>query len=335
VRRASLLRLVIALLPAACTSEEGATTGELDAAVDAAPTDSLALDSAAIIDTLPATDGATDALDVGDARDASDTTDAITAPTFPIVDPPAGFTGLPSAAPMTLTSETGKTISRVAITNPSGPCIVIHGGADIVIDHVAIGPCKGDGIQIDGKAARVTIRDSYVHDTKDNGVSAYQASGVTIRASWFARNSSGGYFLESTGILFETSSVLNVQGPIPRGQLAQLDKCTGGNVIRCNVMENRPGVSFPEDGINLYQSTGTAAAPIVVEGNRIKGGGPSTSGGGILLGDGGAASAYQVSRFNILVDPGQYGTAVAGGSHMTIQGNLVFAKKQSFTNVLI
>ncbi|MEO7092798.1 MAG: right-handed parallel beta-helix repeat-containing protein, partial [Polyangiales bacterium] len=195
-----------------------------------------------------------------------------------------------------------------------------------------LGPCKGDGVQIDGKAARVTVRDSYVHDTGGNGVSTYQVDGITITGSWFARNSSGGFFLESTGIRFEKSSVLDVQGPIPRGQLAQLDKSNGGNVIRCNIMENHLGASKPEDGINLYQSAGTAAAPIIVEGNRIKGGGPSMSGGGILLGDGGAASAYQVSRFNILVDPGQYGTAVAGGSHMTIQGNLVFAKKQAFTN---
>lgn len=98
-------------------------------------------------------------------------------------------------------------------------------------------------------------------------------------------------------------------------------------------MENRPGESNPEDGINLYVSSGTAASPIVVEGNRIRGGGPSTSGGGTLLGDGGKTSAYQISRFDVLADPGQYGTAVAGGSQMTIEGNVVYARQQAFTNV--
>ena len=320
---------------AACSSDSepgggspDVDSGGLDASFDGAALDATR-DSTSAIDS--SSDGSkTDAR--SDASDAADAADAKAALAFPIADPPAGFTGLPSSAPITISGETGKTISHVSITNPSGPCIVVHGGADVVIDHVAIGPCKGDGIQIDGHAARVTVRDSYVHDTGGVGVSTYQVSGITVTGSWFARNSSGGYFLESDTILFEKNSILNVQGPMPRGQMAQLDKSNGGNTIRCNIMENRPGESTPEDGINLYQSAGTSAAPILVEGNRIKGGGPSTSGGGILLGDGGAASAYQISRFNILADPGQYGTAVAGGSHMTIQGNLVYAKKQAFTN---
>ena len=331
--------LGVLTLVAACTARDSADGDDAgvdggDAGADVLGLDSATNDASVPTDSIASADGAKDAKDANDAK-TDVTPDAPTAPSFPIADPPAGFAGLPAAGPMTISAATGKTISRVAITNPSGPCIVIHGGADIVIDHVAIGPCKGDGIQIDGKATRVTVRDSYIHDTSSNGVSTYQVSAVSVTGSWFARNSSGGYFLESTGVRFEKSSVLNVQGPIPRGQLAQFDKVTGdaSNAVRCNVMENRPGESNPEDGINMYLSSGTAAAPIVVEGNRIRGGGPSTSGGGILLGDGGGASAYQISRFNVLVDPGQYGTSVAGGSHMTVLGNLVYAKKQSFTNV--
>jgi len=37
-------------------------------------------------------------------------------------------------------------------------------------------------------------------------------------------------------------------------------------------------------------------------------------GGGIMLGDGGGSNI--VAKNNILVDPGQYGMAVSGGSYM-------------------
>ena len=300
----------------------------LDAVADGAP--DARLDSPGDLGA-DAVDGKLDAPDAADAPDADAACDPTARLSFPIADPPPCFDGLPTAAPITLSGAAGKTIANVAITNPSGPCIVIHGGSDIVIEHVALGPCKGDGIVIDGGATRVTVRDSYVHDTVGNGVATDGVDAVTVTGTTFARNSSGGYFLVSTHVRFERNAALDVQGPGPRGQLVQFDKVTGdGNVVRCNVMENHAGKSVPEDGINMFSSTGTAASPILVEGNRIKGGGPSMSGGGILLGDGGGA--YEISRANVLADPGQYGTAVAGGSHMVIDGNRVFARKQPFTN---
>src|SRR5262249_4717665 len=63
----------------------------------------------------------------------------------------------------------------------------------------------------------------------------------------------------------------------------------------------------------------------------IVGGGPSRSGGGIMLGDNGGS--YQIAQHNILVDPGQYGIAVSSGSHMSIVDNSVFGRQQGFTNV--
>jgi hypothetical protein len=87
----------------------------------------------------------------------------------------------------------------------------------------------------------------------------------------------------------------------------------------------------PEDVINIYKSSGTADDPIQIFGNKIRGGGPSGSGGGIMTGDSGGA--YIVVRDNILVDPGQYGIAIAGGHHVQIMDNKVFGKKQSFTTV--
>jgi len=124
----------------------------------------------------------------------------------------------------------------------------------------------------------------------------------------------------------------NMQGPMPRGQLVQFNKVSGpGNRITCNVGVNLIGESRAEDAINLYGSQGEPANPIQVIGNRITGGGPSLSGGGIMLGDGGGA--YQVARSNVLSDPGQYGIGIAGGHDIEASGNMVYARQQPFTNV--
>ncbi|GJE72141.1 hypothetical protein CHKEEEPN_3694 [Methylorubrum podarium] len=124
----------------------------------------------------------------------------------------------------------------------------------------------------------------------------------------------------------------NVRGPIPAGQFVQFDKVSGaGNGISCNIGENDPGRGVPEDAISLFQSRGEPGEPILVSRNRLVGGGPSQSGGGIMLGDGGGA--YLEARDNLLIDPGQYGIAVASGHHMTIAGNVVIARPQPFTNV--
>ena len=284
---------------------DAARTADADANSDAAPVDS-------------ATDVPTDT--------------APPVPTFPLVDPPAGFGGLPSSPPLTLSNQTARTVSNLSITNTSGDCVVVHGGSDVVLEHLSIGPCSGHGIVIDSNVQRVTIRDVYVHDAGGNGVDGYQAHGVQILDSHFARVMSGAYLQSCDAVRFERNTALNVQGPIPRGQMIQFNQVrSADNVIRCNLLEDRPGESNPEDAINMFQSAGTTASPILIEGNRILGGGPSMSGGGILIGDGGGHDI--TARSNILVDPGQYGMAVPGGDHMTLASNRIYGRQQSFTNV--
>jgi hypothetical protein len=70
---------------------------------------------------------------------------------------------------------------------------------------------------------------------------------------------------------------------------------------------------------------------IIAVGNWIRGGGPSPSGGGIMTGDGGGS--YILVEDNILVNPGQYGLAIASGTHIMILNNLVYGKRLPFANV--
>ncbi|MGH9630256.1 MAG: right-handed parallel beta-helix repeat-containing protein [Bryobacteraceae bacterium] len=224
------------------------------------------------------------------------------------------------------------TLKGLRISNPTGTCIEIGNGAsNIRIEDSEIGPCRGHGIRVSG-SRQITIAGVQIHDTTENGVDIYDSHYVDVLHSTFARNRGGIYALDSRSIEVRGNRFSNARGPSPRGQFVQFDKVNGPqNRINCNYGKNTPGQSNPEDAINLHDSNGEATDPIQVIGNRIEGGGPSNSGGGILLGDSGGS--YQVAKHNVLVDPGQYGVAVAGGHHMAVTDNHVYARAQSFTNV--
>lgn len=159
---------------------------------------------------------------------------------------------------------------------------------------------------------------------------------ITIIDNSFENVQSGMVAHNSRGIKFEYNDLKNVVGPLQGGgkigNMAIFDKVTGaGNSISYNVCENISGESYPEDIINVNQSHGTLESPIMVKGNWLRGGGPSLSGGGIILGD--VGGSYQIAENNIVVDPGQYGISIAGGNNMILRNNKVFSSRKSFNNV--
>lgn len=159
---------------------------------------------------------------------------------------------------------------------------------------------------------------------------------ITIIDNTFENVQSGMVAHNSRGIKFEYNDMTNVVGPLKGGgkigNMAIFDKVTGpGNSISYNVCENISGESYPEDIINVNQSHGTSESPIMVRGNWLRGGGPSSSGGGIILGD--VGGSYQIAENNIVVDPGQYGISIAGGNNMTLRNNKVFSSRKSYNNV--
>lgn len=110
----------------------------------------------------------------------------------------------------------------------------------------------------------------------------------------------------------------------------QFNQCQGGT-IRQNYFVEAIGESNMSDIVNIYRSSGTASEYISVDNNFIYGGGPHTSGGGIMLGDN--FGDYQIAEKNILIAPGQYGIAIAGGSHNKIVNNVVMSQQYAYTNV--
>ncbi|PTR01442.1 parallel beta-helix repeat protein [Mucilaginibacter yixingensis] len=211
--------------------------------------------------------------------------------------------------------------------------ITLNGAHDITISGKSI---------VGGNVPCITLQNCYnVHITgnklsnaKAVGVYLYNCKNITVDHNYITNVSSGVYADQSVtgGIVVTYNEFYNMQGPFPRGQFVQFNNVNGkGNAISFNVGENILGKSYAEDAISLYESNGTADSPILINGNRIRGGGPSPSGGGIMLGDNGGS--YQLATNNTLVNPGQYGMAIAGGDHNSIVNNTIFGAQQSFTNV--
>ncbi|MDP4239099.1 MAG: right-handed parallel beta-helix repeat-containing protein [Bacteroidota bacterium] len=212
------------------------------------------------------------------------------------------------SSPIVLNGVHDKIISNLRIINPSGHCISLSNCSNITIQKCKLGPSEKEGVNL------------------------YNCTNITVTNCSMDSIETGVYAHGCTGIKVTYNDVSNVQGPMPRGQMVQFNNVSGaGNSISYNVGENTPGQSFPEDEISIFMSNGTATDPIQVIGNWIRGGGPSTSGGGIMIGDKGGS--YIVVQDNILVDPGQYGISVSGGNHITVSNNRIYARKQSFCNV--
>lgn len=213
--------------------------------------------------------------------------------------------------PLSYTGESNLIIKELDIVAGSGPAIELYNCNNI---HITL--CRFTN----GKTV------------KSIGVYLYKCVNVVIDYCYMNNLAAGVIASTSTQVLVSDNQMLNMVGPKPRGQFVQLINCYGtGNKIMHNRLENIMGKSNPEDAINIFQSNGTSESPIAVAYNRIRGGGPSTTGGGIALGDGGGS--YQAAYENILVNPGQYGMGIAGGSYMSILNNKIYGKLQPFTNV--
>jgi hypothetical protein len=216
-----------------------------------------------------------------------------------------------ASGPVAYSGRSNMTISNLRITTTgSSPCISLSGCSNIIITNCILGPSGGYGIELSG------------------------CSNITIGGNSFMNNTSGVLAASCTGGIFVVDNQFaNVDGPSPDGHLVQFRNCSGiGNEISYNVAEDVLGVnSNPNDLINIFESSGTAASPILISNNMLRGGGPGGSSGGILVGDEGGS--YINVTNNILVNPGQYGIAVPSGTNINIRNNEVYGQEQHFTNV--
>lgn len=202
-----------------------------------------------------------------------------------------------------------------------------------IIENIDFRNTPGNAIRVGFGVTNVEIRNCFFYKTGLEAIEIEGAANVNVHDNLFSNTYCGVYALNSKSVKVVNNEFINVYqfSGGGRGQFVQFNNVTGaGSAVENNRGENFAGESNPEDLVSMFQSHGTATSPISIKGNTFRGGGPSTSGGGIMLGDYGGS--YQVAEGNKLLDVGQYGMAIAGGQNCQILNNQIAARQQPFTN---
>jgi parallel beta-helix repeat protein len=214
-----------------------------------------------------------------------------------------------TASPISYFKKNNITISGLTISGGSLSCIQLVQCTNVRITH-----CK------------ITNSTTY-------GIALGNCSNITIDSCLITNVAGGVFAVSCTGpIRVQYNQLQNMKGPFPKGSFIQFSNVTGtGNRIQYNVCENISGQSNPEDGISSYKSSGTASDPLLIYGNKIRGGGPSTTGSGITIGDMGGS--YVTASNNIVVNSGYWGMQIAGGTYMTITGNTIYSAAFKWSHI--
>lgn len=228
-------------------------------------------------------------------------------------------------ATTTIDGQSNITIDGQTFTDGSGTCLVINDSSNITITNSTFTDCNGQGIQVEGTSSNITI----THNTFENVQTGAYFNGPT-----------------GNGFVFSYNRCTNMKGPIARGQCVQMNgvsgtghriqnnysiayrgaNCYGGPTISITVCTRKP-----EDHINIFNSGGAVGDYLQITGNYLEGGGPSTSGAGIVVGDNGGS--YINVENNFLLNTGSQGIAVAGGSFIVVNNNRIYGRRTDVSNI--
>lgn len=254
----------------------------------------------------------------------------------------------PFAAPMVVEGKSGVVIERLRFRHrmPAGQAAVQIRNSENVILRSCAFTGLGAAVLIEASRA-VRVEDCAFVDLWEHGATGPQpqiavearfSRQLTVTGNLFEFISAGLYAYQSESVVFSGNTVMNTLGPFPRGQAVQFNGVRGaGNLIQGNFVRNESKISAPQDCVNLFQSFGTKESPILVADNYVAGDpedgseGKSSSGSGIMAGDGGGG--YQVIQNNRLDSPGQAGIGVAGGGNILVQNNVVRGTQSDVSNV--
>ena len=199
------------------------------------------------------------------------------------------------------------------------------------IAHLVINDAPGVSIRL-ANCKNDTIEYCHVANGKGIAIVLYNCTGIVIQKDTIYNVPAGVLATDCRDIKVNDNVMKNMTRTRYHADFVQFDNVNGaGNRILRNKCQDDYGHSNAEDAINLYKSNGVKGDSILIMGNQIRGGGPSKTGGGIMLGDEGGS--YQSARNNILVNPGQYGIAVSGGTGMNISDNQIYSARFFYSNV--
>lgn len=175
----------------------------------------------------------------------------------------------------------------------------------------------------------VTISDKTFKDLGANviAIRLQNCTNVTIKDVDFINVAEGVLAVDSTNIKVIDSRYQNILGPHERdgsnrGNFVQFDSVNGGLIDH-----NKGKGGDTEDVVSLYQTSN-----VVVEDNQFEGTNwTSTSGSGIALSDGGGSN--NIARRNTLLNIGQVGIFIAGGTNNSIRDNVIYGEARPLSNV--
>ncbi len=256
-----------------------------------------------------------------------------------------------------LRNANGVTLQDLIISNPNGRCIDLTGARNVTIRNVTIqncgtsAPVKGHYdaglIQIEN-ASNITITNSVIDNmsakrfgsSRNNAIQIRSSTNVSVNNNAIRNvhsnikdksNDHGNRAIKIEGTTSHVSITNNRFTNAGRNavQITRV-RNAGGMVISNNTIEGRGRWdSDYEDMINLYSASGTRNDPIRISGNTLRNGGPSTSGTGIILGDGNKSAGptqFVIAEGNRLTDPGHVGINLAGGTDITVRNNTIVGR---------
>lgn len=226
---------------------------------------------------------------------------------------------------------------------PQAPTYYGGGCGTIVVENksftnMSASSQNGANVKIEG-ACNITFKNCYFGPSR--GVGAY-IRGITGPATYkfinclFALNSGGVFGEACTGvnIQIENCEFVNPWGARNcRGQILQL--AFFNNSPNTYVIDSRGesfrGEGYTEDWISNFSASGISSKYITIANNMVRGGGPSTSGGGMIAGDG--DGQYILIENNKLFNPGNYIAAAAGGGDIIIRNNMGYQEAYPWRNI--
>ncbi len=239
----------------------------------------------------------------------------------------SGIPANPATGTLVIQNQNHQVYKNLKISTDTGDCIQILDSTDITIEDSEIGPCGGDGVNING-SANIQIFDSYIHPETlspgccdhNDGIAVQNASTITIQGNVIAYGESNVEVIQAVkAVTLIGNFLLNPRGPFPRGSNFEGWHCSNITVKNNYTLSssNTNLYLYPddqEDSINFGMGS-----DFIAEGNYVTGG-QSPSGCGLIADDG--ANDVQITR-NRVVDAGQCGIGIASGTNPLVDHNRI------------
>ena len=249
------------------------------------------------------------------------------------LDPNTPAVTIATSQPVTITNSNIQSMSGLIITSVSGANITVTNTTGWALNPNVAGQSPGRFLDAEN-FVNVDVEHNTMIGTAGIELGFYQGNGTssqTVKVLYNqAQNIDGRWSNGSGG--YETGPDQN-----DLVQFCQFNAChnMSGVEVAWNQVINQPGQSRVEDNISVFQSSGTAASPLLIHDNYIQGAYPalpasdaSFTGGGIMLSDGFTHSAATDTGFvhaynNVVIGTSNYGMAISSGHDDTIYNNII------------